>query len=335
MGALVATYGVGMIVGFYPAGRAVERYGAARVLAVSIGLMALGALGFVVVESLPVYFASRFLMGLGSGGLWLAIALGVIERWPGREYRRLSGVMASYSVGGIAGPALGAIGGIRGPFLAYIGLTAIGLGALRLIGPPHRHAPTFGSDRAVLRSPAFAVSAAGVALVSITIGTLDGVLPLHFDDRLGQAGIAALYVWTSLLVALFAVLATRFPLRPTLVTATGCMAGGLALAGASGSLWVWIVALAITAVGFGLGETSSLGFLLEAVGPEQMVLAMAVWSQIFALAYLVGPLAGGAIAATLGYGAIGLAPLAVALLVLVALGRYSTAVEDRTIRSRL
>src|SRR5262245_53055688 len=321
MGALVATFGVGMVIGFYPAGLSVRRFGAVAVCAASLVLMVVGALAFVAVESLPLYFCGRFLMGLGSGGLWTAISLGVIERWPGNEYRRLAGLMAVYSVGGIAGPAIGSIGGIRGPFLAYLGLCVLGLVVLPVIGPPSRHAPPFGSDRTVLRSPAFAVSAAAMVLIAVTIGTLDGVLPLHFASELGQAGIAVLFVGTSLVVAVFAVLGARFPLRPTMAVAVGAIVGGLAIAGAGDDVWIWVVGLAVAGVGFGFGETSSLGFLLEATGPSRLLLAMVVWNQVFALGYLIGPSVGGAVAETLGFDAVGLLPLAIALVVILTLLR--------------
>ncbi len=327
-GALVATFGIGMALGFWPAGVGVQRRSARLVLTCAIALMALGAAGFLGPESLPLYFGSRFLMGLGSGGLWMGITLGVIERWPGEEYRRLAGVLAVYSLGGIVGPAIGAIGGIREPFVVYLCLLGIGGAALGLIGAPHRHAPAFGSDRAALRSPAFVASTAGVVLVSITIGVFDGVLPLHFGEQTGQAGIAALYVGTSIVVAAAAVAAGRLPARAALAGAAALMTGGLALAGAGDAVWVWIVALAITGVGFGLGETSSLGLLLEAVGPERMILAMVVWSQVFALAYLVGPASGGLIAETLGFGAIGVVPLAGAVAVWAALVRLPRRAEE-------
>jgi MFS family permease len=291
------------------------------VLAASVSLLALGTAGFVAFESLPLYFAARVLMGFGSGGLWLGIALGVIERWPGNEFRRLSGVMAAYAMGGIAGPALGSIGGIRGPFLAYLGFVGLGVLALAVIGAPHQHAPTFGSDRAALRAPGFAVSTAGVTLIAVMIGMLDGVLPLHFADRLSQAEIGALYVGTSLLIALFAVLGGRLPMRSTLLGATALIVAGLALAGAGDAVWIWIVACALAGIGFGLGEPASLGFLLDVVGAERMILAMVVWSQIFALGYLVGPLAGGAVADSLGYEALGLVPLAFGLVVIATMLR--------------
>jgi hypothetical protein len=45
------------------------------------------------------------------------------------------------------------------------------------------------------------------------------------------------------------------------------------------------------------------------------VIAMVVWSQVWALGYLAGPAAGGGVAEAIGFGAVGLVPLAAALLV--------------------
>jgi MFS family permease len=315
-GLLVAMFALGMAVGFLVAGIGVRRWGAAWVLAAGIGLMALGALGFIAFESLPPFFCARFLMGLGSGALWIGISLGVIERWPGEEFRRLTGVMAVYSAGGIAGPALGALGGIRAPFLGYLGLVALGALALVFVGVPHERAPAFRSERDVLRSPGFFLASAGIVMVSVTIGAFDGVLPLHFDSLLSQAEIAALYVGTSLVLAFWTFAAERFPLRPTLYVATLLIVGGLSLAGAGEEVWIWIVALLVIGTGFGLAQASSLGVLLEVVGTERIVLALVAWSQAFAVGYLLGPAFGGGVVEALGFAALGIVPAAFALLVL-------------------
>ena len=58
--------------------------------------------------------------------------------------------------------------------------------------------------------------------------------------------------------------------------------------------------------GFGATEAGALGVLLETVGAERIVLAMMVWSQIWGIGYLVGPLAGGGLAEALGPAGIGL-----------------------------
>jgi MFS family permease len=122
IGLLVACFPAGMVIGFAAAGWAVERHGARAVLATSLVLVALGALGFILGSALAVYFPSRLLMGLGSGGIWIGVTFDTLERWPGQEYLCMSRIFAAYSVGGLIGPALGLFGGIHGPFIAYLGL---------------------------------------------------------------------------------------------------------------------------------------------------------------------------------------------------------------------
>jgi MFS family permease len=58
-------------------------------------------------------------------------------------------------------------------------------------------------------------------------------------------------------------------------------------------------------MGFGAAEAGALGVLLETVGAERIVLAMMVWSQIWGIGYLVGPLAGGGLTEALGPAGIG------------------------------
>jgi len=74
----------------------------------------------------------------------------VLDRYPDDAYRRFTAVLAAYSIGGVAGPALGAIGGIRGPFIAHLALVAAGAIAVVRVGTPARPA-RFGSDRRALR----------------------------------------------------------------------------------------------------------------------------------------------------------------------------------------
>ena len=58
------------------------------------------------------------------------------------------------------------------------------------------------------------------------------------------------------------------------------------------------------------------GILIETVRPERIVTAMVVWSQLGIIGYLLGPLAGGGLTQSAGFAALGLAPLAAALLLL-------------------
>jgi MFS family permease len=151
MGALVATFAVGMAVGFVLGGQGVQRRHASFVLGASIVLMAVGSLGFVLGEGhLAAYFAARLVMGIGSGGLWMGVTFATLERFRGQEYERLTGVLAAYSIGGIAGAGLGAAGGIQGPFLLYCALTLAATGAVRLLGEPRE---SFGQSATWLGRP--------------------------------------------------------------------------------------------------------------------------------------------------------------------------------------
>lgn len=320
VGLLVAIFGLGQLVGFPIAGRVLPRVHARAVAVASLAVIALGDLAFVLGDSLEIWFGARFVQGVGAGGLWMGTTFAVLERWPGQEYRRLSSVLAAYSVGGVAGYGLGAIEGVRGPFLLHLVLVCAGVAAAFALGRVETR-PTFGSDRAVLRTRAFVVSAAGILLVAIGFGTLDGPLPLHFAEQLRQSQIALLLVGASIAVGISASVAGR--IRPRIALAVGAVAlpAGLGILGASGSVGVWIGALVVVAVGFGLGETGALGILLDEIGQARIVLAMVVWSQVWGIGYLAGPALAGGVADALGFGALVVVPLAAALPVLALLAR--------------
>ena len=150
IGLLVASFPAGMVAGFALAGWLVRVAGAKRLLAGSLVVVALGALGFVLGDSLAAYFPSRLLMGVGSGGIWIGVTFDTLERWPGQEYVCMSRVFAAYSVGGLIGPALGVVGGIHGPFLAYLVLLVLAMPLVLLVGEPSTRRD-FAADRGPLR----------------------------------------------------------------------------------------------------------------------------------------------------------------------------------------
>jgi MFS family permease len=318
VGLLVASFPAGMVAGFALAGWVVRRHGSKRLLAGSLVLVALGALGFVLGDSLGIYFASRTLMGLGSGGIWIGITFDTLERWPGQEYLCMSRVFAAYSVGGLIGPALGAFGGVHGPFLAYLVLLLLALPVVLLVGAPATRRD-FAADRAVLRRQAFWVASAAILFAVLALGVLEGVLPLHLAERLTQAQIGGLYVGASLVVAGSAVAAGGRPPRPLVFAAVFLTVAGISLAGMTTDTPLWLLAILLAATGIGIANTGSLGLLIEAVPVERIVTAMVIWSQIGIVGYLLGPLAGGLVASGLGYAFIGLVPAAAGLAILAML----------------
>jgi MFS family permease len=307
IGLLVAAFPFAMIIGFALAGRAVSGGHAQLVLVPSLVTVAGGAAGFVLGEGLAVYFPARFLMGLGSGGVWIGVTFMTLERWPGQEYLCMSRILSAYSAGGLIGPGLGAIGGVDGPFLAYLVLIGAGF-ALTLFMPAADRRRPFRTDRSALRVPGFWVAAAGVLFVYLGYGIVEGILPLHLADGLGQAQIGASYVGMSALVAVLAAIAGRLPPGPILFGSLGLVSVGIVIAGATNDAIIWLVALAVIGGGFGLGATGSVGVLLEAIPPERIVTAMVIWSQLGIIGYLIGPLAGGGVAETIGYAWLGVVP---------------------------
>jgi MFS family permease len=318
IGLLVASFPTGMVMGFALAGSVVRRRGARALLVGSLALVAFGALGFVLGDSLAIYFAARLLMGVGSSGIWIGVTFDTFERWPGQEYLCMSRIFAAYSAGGLIGPTLGAFGGIRGPFLAYLALLLAALPLVLLVGEPQARRG-FAADRAVLRTRGFWVASAAILFAVLALGVLEGVLPLHFAEHLSQAQIGGLYVGASLIVAVSAAAAGAMRPRPLVFAAVLLAVAGTSLAGMAADVPLWLLALTLAAVGIGLANTGSLGLLVEAVPVQRIVTAMVVWSQIGILGYLLGPLAGGIVADSLGYAFVGTVPAVAGLLVVALL----------------
>lgn len=298
IGALSAAFPVGILLGFPVAGRWIKRRDCESLLVVSALVVAVGAVPFVLRTHLTAFILGRLVMGLGSGGLWMALL----------------------------GPVFGALGGVRAPFAAYILIALVGAGAVPLMGRPAERRP-FTTDRSLLRAPGFALASVGISFAVLGLGVVDGVLPLHLGTRLSQQGIAALFVGVAVIHAMGATLAGRVAPRMALAISTAIVVAGIGVTGAVEAPIVWFAALAIGGVGVGFGETASVGVLLDAVPAERSVTAMVVWSQIGIVGYIVGPLAGGVVAQTLGFAWMGLVPFLGAVPVMVLMRRTRTSAE--------
>ena len=264
IGALVATFPAGALVGLALAGPGVRQGRTREVLACGLLVVAVGCLGFILSDDLAVLFPARTLMGLGSGGLWMGVTFATLERAPGREYLGMSRLLAALSAGSLIGPALSAIRGIRGPFAAYLALVLAGLLALPLLRPPRKRR-TFTSHWSALRLPGFWFACAAGLVAVIGLGIIEGVLPLHLDAELSQAQIGGLYAGLALLLAGTAVAAGYASPRAVIAAGTGLLVAGIALAGLTETPTAWIASLAVAGIGFGLTETGSAGALFEAV----------------------------------------------------------------------
>jgi MFS family permease len=317
LGWLVASFPLAMLLGFLLGVRLLRDSRLGAVFLGALGLLAAGALTFVLTDQLVALFAGRMVMGVGSGALWIAVTFRTLEYWPGQEYRCMSRVYAAYSVGALLGPALGSLPGSHLPFAAYLGLLLLAVPAVLMLPAPSVRLPTV-QDRSALRLRGFWFSALAIMFAMMAPGMLDGVLPLHFASKLTQTQIGLAYSATALLIAVAATGAAR--VRPNVALLVGGVAviGGIALAAMTGAVLAWLVALAVIGLGTGATETGSTGALLEVVPTDRIVTAMVVWSQVGMMGYLLAPALGAPLAQEYGFGAVALVPLVTGVVVVVA-----------------
>lgn len=320
IGLLVASFPVGMLVGFAVSAIGVRRHRNRPVLVAALGIIAIGCVGFMIGDGLGALLTARVLMGLGSGGIWIVVTFETLERWPGQEYLCMSRIFAAYAAGGFAGPLIGGLGGIDAPFASYLVLALVALALVGALSPPTVRR-SFATDRSALRLPGFWVASAGIAFVVLGQGVAEGVLPLHFSSELGQHTIGLALALTAILVTASAALAARVPPGTAVAGSVALVVAALLLAGGVDTPPLWLLALAMLGVGLGLGNTGSVGVLLESVETDRIVTAMIVWSQIGILGYLVGPALGGVVAERAGYGFVVVVPLLAGSLVAAAAWR--------------
>ncbi len=314
---LAACFPLAMLGGLILAGRLGSSGRTRGALLLGLALLVGGSLAFGGAGSLPMLFAARSVMGVGSGCLWIGLTIRTLEYWPGEEYVRMSRVYAGYSIGALVGPLLASLGGVRAPFVAYAVVLLACVPLVLRLPTPAAHGQ-LERDRSALRTSGFWYAAMAILFAMMTFGTLDGVLPLHFATHLSQSQIGITYTLMAVLVAASAAAAGLT--RPWVALGGGGLAvvTGIALAGATRTVPVWGIALVLVGLGAGAAETGATGVLLEAVPTERIVSAMVTWSQIGMLGYLIAPTLGGQVVTRLGFAWLGLVPLAAAVATLVA-----------------
>lgn len=327
---LAACFPLAMLVGLVVGGRLAHDGRTRTALLLGLALLISSSLVFGFTTDLAVLFGARSVMGIGSGCLWIGLTLRTLEYWPGEEYVRMSRVYAGYSIGSLLGPLLAALGGTRAPFVAY----ALVLGACvpLVLVLPARPVPAgrqdLRRDRAVLRTSGFWFGALSILFAMTTFGTLDGVLPLHLADHWSQSQIGVAYTLSAVLVAVSSAAAGHT--RPLVALGVGAVGvvGGIALAGATGTVAFWAAALLLVGLGAGAAETGATGVLLDNVPRERIVSAMVAWSQVGILGYFLAPTLGGLVVTHLGFGWLGLVPLT-ALVAIVPAGLLASRAAAR------
>jgi MFS family permease len=310
-GVLVAAYAAGALVGGLPGGAAAARLGARRAVLVGLVLMGVSSLAFAFAQGFWPLAAARFLQGVGSGFTWAGAFAWLLAAAPRERRGELIGTAMGAAVfGAFFGPVVGAAAALIGRgvvFTALAGLAVVlGAWTLRLDSIPP-DAPSLAAMRRALRNSYFVGGLALMALPSLLFGVLSTLAPLQLSAAgWGAAAIGGVWLVSAGVETVISPIAgllldrrgVLFPIEIGLAASVpisvGLAIGPRALAYAS------LVVLA----GAAYGALFTPAFALIAEGAERSDLpqgmAFGLMNAAWAIGALIGPAAGGAVAAASG-----------------------------------
>jgi len=287
---IFAGFSVGMIAGFVLAGLIIARRGP-RAAALGGAVLHLSAdLLFVFGHSVGVYSTARVVQGLGAGFVWMAAVFAVLQIWPDRPEPWLGRILTAFAVGAVVGPLEAALGGPVRPFVADATLAVVGLTAAAAF--PRGMGRPFGWQFGMLRSRQLAFAVGMVTLVALVISVLDGSYTLHFAVKLSQTGLAVLFTTSVAAYGLGALLPLASGSLPTAkaTAQVGSVCSALLLLGiaAFNAVPAWFVFVILLGAALGATEASVLS-IASNVSEGGLITSMVVYSQGFAVGFLVGP----------------------------------------------
>lgn len=310
-GALVGADAAGALVGGLPGGAAAARLGARRAVLGGLALMALASLGFAFAHGFWPLATARFFQGCASGFTWAGAFAWLLAAAPRDRRGTLIGTALGAAVfGALFGPVVGAVAALIGRatvFTALAGLAVVlGAWAMRL-EPIPPESPSLSAWGRASRNSRFRSGLALMALPSLLWGVLSTLAPLRLADAgWGAAAIGGAWLVASAFETVLSPTAGRvldrrgvaLPVQIALAVG-GAVSVGLAL---SPRPLAYVPLLVVAGGAYGVLFTPA--FALIADGAEQTGLAQGMafglMNAAWATGALIGPAAGGAIAAASG-----------------------------------
>jgi MFS family permease len=310
-GVLVGAYAAGALAGGLPGGVAAARLGARRAVLAGLSLMGLASLGFAFANGFWTLFAARLLQGGASAFTWAGSFMWLLAVAPRNRRGELIGAALGAAVfGALLGPVIGAAAALLGRaavFAALAGLAVVlAAWALRLesIDPVPASATAIGR---ALRSRHFVGGLGLMALPALLFGVLSVLGPLRLSGAgWGAARIGAVWLVGAALEAVVSpvtgrVLDRRGRLYPVRISLAASLLLSLGLAAGPRPL-AYVPLIVAAAAAYGVLFTPA--FALIADGAERAELpqglAFGLMNAAWATGALLGPAAGGAIAAATG-----------------------------------
>jgi MFS family permease len=273
--------------------------------------MGVASLGFAFAPGFWPLATARFLQGCASGFTWAGAFAWLLAAAPRERRGQLIGTALGAAVfGALFGPVVGAAAAVLGRgavFTALAGLAVVlGVWTLRLESAPSE-TPSVSAVGRALRDSRFVAGLALMALPSLLFGVLSTLAPLRLADAgWGATAIGAVWLVGAAFETVLSPVAGRtldrrgwaVPVKASLATAA-VLSIGLAF---SPRPLAYVPLLILASGSYGVLFTPA--FTLIAEGAERVGLpqgmAFGLMNAAWASGALVGPAAGGAVAAASG-----------------------------------
>ncbi len=310
-GALVGAYAAGALAGGLPGGVAAARLGSRRSVLVGLTLMGLASLGFAFAHGFWPLATARFLQGAASAFTWAGSFAWLLAAAPRDRRGQLIGTALGAAVfGALFGPVVGAAAALAGRGVVFSALAALAA-ALAAWTIRLESAPPETPSRSALRRAGSDLRFVGglvlMGLPALLFGVLSTLAPLRLAEAgWGAAAIGAVWLVGAAFEATLSPLAGRLLDRrgPLLPIQVALAASALLSVGLAFNPRPLAYAPLLVAASGAYGVLFTPAFALIADGAERTGLpqgmAFGLMNAAWATGALVGPAAGGAVAAASG-----------------------------------
>jgi MFS transporter, DHA1 family, solute carrier family 18 (vesicular amine transporter), member 1/2 len=316
---IFAAFPVGQLATALLAAGLVDRVGRRPVMILAAVTLAGATLAFALANGVPMLAVARLVQGLAAGLVWTAGLAAISDIYPQDQLGfRMGLAETAGGATGLAGPLVG------GALIAAVGLDATffiatALPALALIPallvPETRRGPATTTKllpdlRRLARVRTAVVAGVVLAAAAAVLALVEPLLPLDLSDRLELSSLAVGVVFAVGLLAYFLLVpvagrwSDRRGRRAPIIAGGTLMAVGLPFI-AIGPAWTVALAFAVVGAGMAAMIAPTGPLMVEAVDEAGMAgrygLSSAALTVIFAVGYVIGPLAGAAAAASVPF----------------------------------
>ncbi|MBI3913989.1 MAG: MFS transporter [Chloroflexi bacterium] len=311
VGVLFALWGLSSLLGQLAGGSLTDRYGRKALMAISLGINAVGIIGLGIADSLLSAAAVIILIGF-IGSLFQpardAMVADLIE--PEKRAAAYALLRVVHNVGIAIGPAIGGFLAAQS-YISIFVANAITTGAfffITIIWLRETHAaPAFatkseslaGAFAAPFRDTRFVVFCIGLSLVIISGAQMMTVLPVYMKDQfgLGESFFGWVMTTNATMVVLFQYAITRATLRlprlPYIALGAIFYALGTASVALGNAFPHFVLAMAVTTVGEMILAPTSTSITADLAPAEMRGRYMGMLGLTWTIGFGIGPILGG------------------------------------------